>query len=115
MEGGADTTASYLNSLHLAMVTNPDIQRKAHEEIDRVIGSELPGLGDIERLPYIRAIIKEVLRWRPAAPLGLPHATTGPVHVSALLYIGPKMLTRHLPLVQWVCFAKRHHGVHQRL
>jgi cytochrome P450 len=82
MEGGADTTASYLNSLHLAMVANPDIQRKAHEEIDRVIGSELPDLDDIERLPYIRAIIKEVLRWRPAAPLGLPHATTGPVHVS---------------------------------
>ena len=55
----------------LAMITYPDVQRKAQEELDRVIGrSRVPTLEDRDRLPYIRAILREILRWRPATPLG---------------------------------------------
>ncbi|KAF9525600.1 cytochrome P450 [Crepidotus variabilis] len=89
LEGGADTTASYLNSFHLAMVAFPEIQKKAHEEIDRVIGPDrIPTLEDIADLPYVRAIIREVHRWRPGAPLGLPHASTEDVHYNG--YVIPK-------------------------
>ncbi|KAJ3504930.1 hypothetical protein NLJ89_g7683 [Agrocybe chaxingu] len=89
LEGGADTTASYLNSLHLAMVAFPEVQKKAHEELDRVVGSDrLPTLEDIPALPYVRAIIREVHRWRPAAPLGLPHASTQEVQYNG--YVLPK-------------------------
>jgi cytochrome P450 len=61
----------------LSMTVYPEVQRKAQAEIDRVIGiSRLPGFQDRQNLHYIDAIVKEVLRWHPVAPLGLPHMTT---------------------------------------
>lgn len=49
----------------------PEVQRKAQEEIDRVVGNDrLPTIADRPNLPYIEALIKEVLRWNPVAPLG---------------------------------------------
>lgn len=39
----------------------PQVQTKAREEIDRVIGPErLPKLEDIKNLPYVQAVVKEV-------------------------------------------------------
>lgn len=47
-----------------------DVQKKAQEEIDRVIGHErLPDFGDRKSLPYLEAIYLEVLRYRPVTPL----------------------------------------------
>ena len=61
MEGGADTTAMFLQFFVLCMLANPEVKLKAQDEIDRVIGhSRSPELEDIEDLPYIRAIINEV-------------------------------------------------------
>jgi len=58
------------------MVLNPDVQRKAQEEIDRVVGTHrLPGYEDRPFLPYIEALYREVMRWRPPFPLSIPHAT----------------------------------------
>ncbi|KAH9843975.1 cytochrome P450 [Rhodofomes roseus] len=72
---GADTTVSAICSFFLAMMCFPDAQRKAQAEIDRVIGNDrLPTLADRDELPYIRALIWEVLRWQPIAPLGAPHS-----------------------------------------
>jgi len=49
----------------------PEVQRKAQEEIDRVVGRDrLPTISDRPNLPYIEAVIKELLRWNPVAPLG---------------------------------------------
>ncbi|KAG9011259.1 hypothetical protein FRB94_003267 [Tulasnella sp. JGI-2019a] len=77
IEGGSDTTSSYIQSLILALVANPEVQKKAHEEIDRVIGTErAPVLEDFESLPYCNAIVNEVHRWRPLAPLAIPHSNT---------------------------------------
>ncbi|KAI5123170.1 hypothetical protein M0805_000871 [Coniferiporia weirii] len=75
--GGADTTVSSLSCFFLAMAIFPDVQRKAQEEIDRVIGTDrLPSFEDRPNLPYIDAIVKEVLRWHPVAPMGLPHVSS---------------------------------------
>jgi cytochrome P450 len=61
IEGGADTTSAFLQTLVLALVNFPEVQVRAQEELDRVIGDERsPLLDDIERLPYIQAVIKEV-------------------------------------------------------
>lgn len=75
---GADTTASSLCSAFLALVTHPATLDAAHAELDAVIGSDrLPTFADEASLPYLRALCKEVLRWRPVAVLGgTPHATT---------------------------------------
>ncbi|KAJ7917388.1 cytochrome P450 [Mycena leptocephala] len=76
MEGGSETTSSYLQSLVLALVAYPEVQKKAHEEIDDVVGEHrMPILEDLEHMPYIRAVILETHRFRPVTPLALPHAT----------------------------------------
>lgn len=54
------------------MTLYPEVQVKAQQEIDRVIGRDrLPTFEDRDRLPYIDAIVKEVLRWGVVAPLGI--------------------------------------------
>ncbi|KAF9769696.1 hypothetical protein IL306_012851 [Fusarium sp. DS 682] len=75
---GADTqTVSSISLFFLAMLLYPDVQRKAQEDIDRVIGNaRLPNCSDRPSLPYIDAIVKEILRWHPVAPMGLPHTST---------------------------------------
>jgi hypothetical protein len=48
------------------------VQRKAQEEIDAVTGSSrLPNFGDREKLPYVSALMKELLRWHVAGPMGM--------------------------------------------
>ncbi|TFK86083.1 cytochrome P450 [Polyporus arcularius HHB13444] len=75
--GGADTAIASILHFFLAMTLHPDIQRKGRDEILNKIGSErLPTLEDKASLPYIEAVVKEVLRWNPGAPLGIAHRTT---------------------------------------
>lgn len=53
------------------MIHCPDVMHKAQRDIDEVVGRERPPtFGDMPRLPYIRTIAKETLRWRSIAPLG---------------------------------------------
>lgn len=60
------------------MLHFPEAMRKAQAELDAVVGADrLPGYEDRERLPYLKAVINETLRWRPIAVLGgTPHAVT---------------------------------------
>ncbi|KXX80783.1 Fumitremorgin C synthase [Madurella mycetomatis] len=49
---------------------------KAQQDLDAVVGRErLPGFEDRPALPYIGAIVEELLRWRPAGAAGVPHFT----------------------------------------
>ncbi len=49
--------------------------KRAQEEIDGVVGSDrLPSFDDYEELPFVQAIVKETLRWRPIAVLGVSGA-----------------------------------------
>ncbi|KAI8982788.1 CyP450 monooxygenase [Trametes punicea] len=73
---GADTTFSDVVAFFLAMVNNPDVQKKAQAELDAVVGpNRLPDFEDRASLPYINAIVKECLRWHVVVTLGLPHCT----------------------------------------
>ena len=55
----------------LAMMCYPEVQRKAQDEIDQVVGLDrLPVMSDLDRLPYVQALIWEIFRWRVVAPLG---------------------------------------------
>ena len=55
----------------------PEVQQRAREELDRVIGpTRLPELSDRDQLPYVNAVLKEALRWHVPVPLSLPHMST---------------------------------------
>ncbi|KAF8884012.1 cytochrome P450 [Infundibulicybe gibba] len=71
---GAETSSVVMGWWLLAMVIYPETQKRAQAELDAVVGrSRMPSFADYEHLPYIRAMVKEALRWRPVDPLGLPH------------------------------------------
>ncbi|PWY65710.1 cytochrome P450 [Aspergillus heteromorphus CBS 117.55] len=70
----SDTTIATTYSVFIAMAVFPEVQRKAHEEIDRVIGTgRIPGYADRENLPYINAMVKEAFRWHTVIPMGVAH------------------------------------------
>ncbi|KAI5887718.1 cytochrome P450, partial [Schizophyllum commune H4-8] len=69
-------TVSMIESFFLAMVAFLDVLQRAREEIDRVVGAtRLHDFGDRDALPYVSALVRELSRWAPVAPLGLPHMT----------------------------------------
>ncbi|KAK7031915.1 cytochrome P450 [Favolaschia claudopus] len=71
---GSDTTVASLGTFVLGMLLNPEVQQKAQAELDAVLGPrQLPDFVDEDSLPYVSAIVKETLRWRPAMPIGVPH------------------------------------------
>lgn len=71
LEAGSGTTAAAMMSFVLAMVYHPDWQQRMQEEVYRVVGTErLPEFEDLPRLPLVRAIIKDNLRWRPVTAGG---------------------------------------------
>jgi len=64
------------------MTLYPDVQRRAQAEIDEVVGNHrLPTLADKEHLPYVCAVVKEVLRFAPVARLGELFALLWSYHI----------------------------------
>jgi cytochrome P450 len=75
--GGADTTVSAMTTFFLMMTLHPQVQQRAQAEVERVVGKDrLANINDQKDLPYVVAVIKEVLRWAPAVPQGLLHRVT---------------------------------------
>ncbi|KAJ8508558.1 hypothetical protein ONZ45_g9169 [Pleurotus djamor] len=72
--GGSESTPGQMMWFLLAVLLSPSVQRRAHEELDRVVGRDrMPSFSDFDDLHYIRATVKEVLRWRPVGPMAVPH------------------------------------------
>lgn len=64
------------------MAMYPVVQVKAHKELNDVIGLDrLPEVADRISLPYVEAIVKEVLRWHPVTPLGMNFVM--PVYITS--------------------------------
>ncbi|CAE7175224.1 unnamed protein product [Rhizoctonia solani] len=72
--GGADTTVSAISTFFVAMLHYPEAQKLAQKEIDQVLGKDrLPTFADRASLPYVESLYKEVMRWQPIGPIGIPH------------------------------------------
>ena len=70
---GADVLEAPMGAFFFAMARFPGAQRRAHAELDAVVGTRrLPKLSDHHSLPYITALVKEVLRWHSPDPVGSP-------------------------------------------
>ncbi|KAG6512550.1 cytochrome P450 71A1-like [Zingiber officinale] len=74
MFGGTDTTVTTLQWAMAELVRTPRVLARAQEEVRRVAaGKSYVDEEDLPRLSYLQAIVKEILRLHPAAPLMLPH------------------------------------------
>lgn len=87
IEGASHTTSSVILAAVHAWTRWPEVQRRAREEIDAVVGSgRSPVWADYDGLPYVAATVKEAMRWRPAGPLAFPHALIEGKSVVVVIY-----------------------------
>ncbi|KAK2577857.1 hypothetical protein KPH14_001120 [Odynerus spinipes] len=79
---GSETTSKTLSFCFLYLILFPDVQKKAQEEIDRVIGNKrLPTLADRSRLTYLNAIVLESLRIFTGRSLNVPHRALKDIYI----------------------------------
>jgi cytochrome P450 len=64
---GHETTALTLSWTWYLLSENPEAEARLYEELRAVLGGRAPQVADLERLPYLKAVISEVLRLYPAA------------------------------------------------
>ncbi|KNZ72518.1 Steroid 17-alpha-hydroxylase/17,20 lyase [Termitomyces sp. J132] len=77
----ASTTIS-LHTFVLACIRYPDWIATAQREIDKIVGTgRLPTFKDRPFLPYVDAVVRETLRWRPAGMLNV--SAYAPLSVGA--------------------------------
>lgn len=77
LEAGSDTTFNTIYAFVQAMLLYPEIQKKAQAIVDKVIGEDrLPTMDDDADLQYVRAIMKETIRWMPTTILTMSGAST---------------------------------------
>ncbi|KAH8742573.1 cytochrome P450, partial [Diaporthe sp. PMI_573] len=74
--GAADTSRMSTWSFLEAMMTYPEVLKRGQELLDVTVGDRVPEWEDLDSLPYVRCLMKEVWRWRPPVALGHPHTTT---------------------------------------
>ncbi|XP_030620554.1 vitamin D 25-hydroxylase [Chanos chanos] len=79
---GTETTTNALRWAILYMALYPTIQDKVQREIDCVLGGKAPTLEDKQRMPYLEAVLHEVLRFCNIVPLGIFRATSQDALVS---------------------------------
>nr|ADE80942.1 flavonoid 3',5'-hydroxylase [Epimedium sagittatum] len=86
---GTDTSSSIIEWALSEMMKNPRILKRAHEEMDQVIGRDRRlEESDLPKLTYLQAICKETFRKHPSTPLNLPRVSTQPCEVNG--YYIPK-------------------------
>ncbi|KAL2515445.1 Cytochrome [Forsythia ovata] len=74
---GTDTTSTALEWAIAELLRHPRTMEKVCNEVRRVAGSKLEVTeDDLEKMPYLKAVIKESLRLHPPLPLLLPREST---------------------------------------
>src|ERR1700728_4441563 len=94
---GHETTAQMLGWTWYALSQNPAAEARLHEELHGVLGGRPPGATDFPRLPYLQAVMSEVLRLYPPAYV-LARETVEPCEIGGYrLPVGSTVV-----LSQWV-------------
>ncbi|KAI0763645.1 cytochrome P450 [Trametes elegans] len=82
-EGASDTTPCLAEAFCLAMALHPQVQERAHAELDKVMGPDrLADHSDSDALVYVSAMVRETLRWHPVSPLAFGHRTVEDAELS---------------------------------
>ncbi|KAG7563589.1 Cytochrome P450 superfamily [Arabidopsis suecica] len=82
---GVDTSAITMIWAMAELVKNPRVMKKAQDEIRYCIGikqKEKIEEEDVDKLQYLKLVIKETLRLHPAAPLLLPRETMADIKIQ---------------------------------
>ena len=81
--GGTDTTFIALDWRMTELIMNPKVMEKAQAEVRRIVGDRRVVLeSDLPQLHYMKAVIKEIYRLHPPAPVLLPRESTEKVNID---------------------------------
>eukprot|EP00253_Pinus_taeda_P036684 PITA_36684 len=97
---GTDTSATTIEWAMTELVRNPEIMERAQAELDGVVGRKrMVEESDMDRLPYLHAVMKEVLRLHPPVPLLLPHRADSRCEIGG--FVTPKYTAKgqHFDLI----------------
>lgn len=98
---GHETTAVALTWAWARLDRHPEVAARLHGELASVLGGRVPGVDDLQHLPYTRAVISETLRLHPPAYLIIRHVKEDDVvcqrrvHKGGAVLISPLILHRH--------------------
>jgi cytochrome P450 len=98
---GHETTASTLNWTWYLLSQDSQVEEKLSRELNHLLGSESPELGDLPKFTYTRQVIEEALRLYPPGWLmtrkALKDDRLGDYFVPAgtEIYISPYLIQRH--------------------
>jgi cytochrome P450 len=99
--GGHETTSSTLTWIWYLLSQHPEVEQRLHEEVDRVLGGQLPTVDRLEDLPYTRQVIQETMRLYPAAFFVIRHAIAAdeiggyPVAANSMIFLMAHWVHRH--------------------
>ncbi|XP_039132378.1 cytochrome P450 71AP13-like [Dioscorea cayenensis subsp. rotundata] len=80
---GTDTTFITLDWGMTELIMNPRVMKKAQEEVRSRVGNRKFVLeSDLPHLPYLKAVIKEIFRLHPPAPLLVPRESMEQVTIE---------------------------------
>ncbi|XP_075482638.1 geraniol 8-hydroxylase-like [Primulina tabacum] len=86
---GTDTTSNTLEWAMTEAIRNPETMKKAKSELEKIVGKgKIIGEEDVQRLPYLRCMVKETLRIHPPVPFLIPRKVEEDVEVRG--YTVPK-------------------------
>jgi cytochrome P450 len=97
---GHETTANALSWTWYLLSENPEVERKFHDEIDRVLAGRLPTIADIPSLPYVERVVTEAMRlYPPAWIIGRralePYAIDGyDIPARSIIVVSPYLIHR---------------------
>jgi cytochrome P450 len=79
-----ETSSQTLEWTMAELIANPRVMSKLQGEIARVVSADQTTIAepDLNKMEYLRAVFKEVLRLHPPAPLLVPHESTTPAVVQ---------------------------------
>lgn len=89
ISAGSDNPRMAMNCFMMAALCYPEAFGKARAEVDRVCGNNadrLPGIVDMVSLPYLCALVKEVVRWRPTVPIIPQHQSTQDLEFEGYIF-----------------------------
>ncbi|CAM6096934.1 unnamed protein product [Calypogeia fissa] len=76
LNSGTDSTAHTIEWILARIAANPEVQRKIVDELKTVVGDKTIEESDIEKLPYLQAVVTETQRIDGPFTFALPHAVS---------------------------------------